>query len=184
MSSAYRKREVISMKILLYGFKAYDEFEDNITEKILLAFPETEDIRKIVFDVKFDRSMFERGFHEVGPDIILGMGQHPRASEIHIERFARNAWASREMNQVLPIEGAAEASLLEMSLALPMFSYGKESVDAGTYVCNYSMYCAESYSRKRGAQAGFIHVPITLPVDSGVKFVEMLIASFHSDRIT
>ena len=167
------------MKILLYGFKAFDEFEDNITEKIILALPEMKDVHTLVFDVEFNREMFERVFEEVQPDIIIGMGQHSRAEEIHIERIARNAWATREMKEPALIDESAEAQI-EMSLDLPVLTGSRESQDAGTYVCNFSMYWSESYAHKLGIKAGFVHIPRKLSVESGIEFITAQILGFHS----
>ena len=170
------------MIILLYGFKAFDEFEDNITEKIILALPEMKDVHTMVFDVEFNREMFERVFEEVQPDIILGMGQHSGAEEIHIERIARNAWATREMKETTPIDEFAEAQI-EMSLDLPVLDGSRESQDAGTYVCNFSMYWVECYARKRGIRAGFVHIPRKLAVESGIEFILDQILALSNQRL-
>jgi hypothetical protein len=74
------------------------------------------------------------------------------------------------MKEAVSIEGAAEAQI-EMSLNLPVLAGSRESQDAGTYVCNFSMYWSERHARKYEIKAGFIHIPRKLPEESGVQFI-------------
>lgn len=156
------------MKILIYGFGPYREFRDNITEKILHALPAMPDVETVVFDVCFDRAMFEKRFREANPDIILGLGQHPRARKIRIERRAKD---TRSDNNEA-IEGTGDRT---MSLRVPHHPMSTTTYDAGDYVCNFSMWAAETYAQDNGKSAAFLHLPRRLEVAEGVRYLTWLL---------
>ena len=89
------------MKILVHGFGPYMKWHDNITMKVLGHLKDREGLTKKIFDVKFDEEMFLHELRELAPDVVIGMGQHPRARKIRIERTAVNR--RRKNMQVLQI---------------------------------------------------------------------------------
>ena len=73
-------------RILIYGFGPYQQYTSNITEVLLRSMKLPRNVFKEVFEVRFSRRMFENTFETVRPDVILGLGQHPRARKLRIER--------------------------------------------------------------------------------------------------
>lgn len=145
------------MRVLLYGFKPYAHYTENISELVLSHIAETDTIVKRVFDVRFDADMFMRTLLRVKPDRILGLGQHPRARKLRLERKANNLMKQAD-HSLVPITAAGPASLA-LTLPLPQTALTTVTYDAGTYVCNYSMYLVARYCQQTGAHSGFIHVP-------------------------
>jgi pyrrolidone-carboxylate peptidase len=164
------------MKIMVYGFGPYCEFRDNITEKIIRALPKISGVETHVFEVSFDREMFLRTFRETDPDVILGLGQHPLARKIRVERRARDARSDRNGK---PIEGTGSR---RMSLTLPKHKLSTTTYDAGDYVCNFSMWAAEEYARSTGKRAAFLHLPRRLEVSVGVEYLTWLLAELRGER--
>ena len=73
-------------RILIYGFGPYKHYTSNVTEAALRDMKLPGNAFKKIFEVRFDRHMFETIFETVQPDVILGLGQHPRARKLRIER--------------------------------------------------------------------------------------------------
>jgi len=74
-------------KILIYGFKQYKKYKENITEKIVRKI--RRNVVKVVFQVKPSKKMFLNKVRQHKPDIILGLGQHgksPVSTKLRIER--------------------------------------------------------------------------------------------------
>lgn len=153
----------------VYGFTAFDEYPDNVTERIIAALPAFEDVRTRVFDVLFDRAMFESAFDAANPSLILGLGQTPNGERLRVEQFARNAMSPRG-GPVCPIE-QDEAGERRMGWSLPDSHVCEASVDAGSYVCNFSMWVADSWARAHAARVAFLHVPRTFDPHVAAKYV-------------
>jgi pyrrolidone-carboxylate peptidase len=47
--------------------------------------------------------------------------------------------------------------------------------DAGTYVCNFSMYIACEYANKSGALFAFLHFPLEINPKRGVSFLRKVL---------
>jgi len=158
------------MRILVYGFKPYADYRLNITEQVLARIQETRTLKKRVFDVRFDAGMFNETLARIRPDRIIGLGQHPRARKLRIERKAKNRQKSAGKAPVPIIAGGPHDCYATLKLSqneLTTVTY-----DAGTYVCNYSMYLMAQYCRQTGAQAGFIHVPVDYDVPRLYKYLQ------------
>lgn len=136
-------------RILVYGFGPYQSFRDNVTERTIRALPPRLRVQRRVFDVRFDRRMFERALERARPDVVIGLGQHPRARKLRLERRAHAR--------------GDPARARFVSLALPRTARTTVTYDAGDYVCNYSMWVVQGWCAKRGARFGFIHVPKDYP---------------------
>lgn len=161
-------------RIFLYGFGPYKEFRDNITQQLLAALPSQKNVRTHIFDVMFDREMFVNEISQYKPDIIIGLGQHPRARKIRIERKARNEKAESKRQNAKRIDRSFPTALRTTYTVSPT----KESTvtyDAGTYVCNFSMFTCLTLPEELRAPYAFLHIPRTLDVHKGVRFLEKLI---------
>ncbi len=145
------------MRVLLYGFKPYGDYTENITEQVLSRISATDTLVKKVYEVRFDADMFNKTLSRLKPDRILGLGQHPRARKLRIERKARNLRKTPDQT-LIPISATGPASM-HATLQLPETALTTVTYDAGTYVCNYSMYLTGQYCRQSGAHFGFIHIP-------------------------
>ena len=145
------------MRVLLYGFKPYGDYTENISEQILSRIAETDTVIKKVYDVRFDADMFGKTMAKIRPDRILGLGQHPRARKLRIERKAKNLRKS-EGQTLVPISESGP-SCRYATLELPQTALTTVTYDAGTYVCNYSMYLTGQYCGQSGARFGFVHIP-------------------------
>ena len=143
--------------ILIYGFKPYLRYSENITESIIEEIHYRELGRGLVFDVEFDRRMFTDALRRYSPKIILGLGQHPRARKIRIERRARN-WQESPNHSGSKIVNS-DPEFQYVSLKLPGNERTTITYDAGSYVCNFSMYVVNAEARKMGSKYAFLHVP-------------------------
>lgn len=82
-----------NMKVLIYGFEPYGKFSENISQDIVKKLPNS--FRKCIFPVKFDSQQFLVVLERENPDIIIGLGQHPRARKVRIERVAKNLFGKK-----------------------------------------------------------------------------------------
>jgi len=150
--------------VLVYGFGPYMSYTENVTEAAIRALPRRLRAHRMVFDVKFDRGMFERVLERWRPDFVIGMGQHPRARKLRLERIARRGRARRAV-----------------SLDLPRTAFTTATYDAGDYVCNFSMWVVQSWCAKRGARFAFIHVPRDFPPARLASYLETCLSGLRRD---
>lgn len=146
-------------KSLVYGFGPYDRYKENITEAIIgsLKSRNDSDVVTEVFETRFSRAMFLRTLRRHAPEIIIGMGQHPRARKLRLERKAVNLWGKRgKPHKPISRTGARHSFV---NLRLPDTEETTITYNAGTYVCNFSMYVCLEYCRMAGGRYAFIHVP-------------------------
>ena len=145
------------MSLLVYGFKPYADYKENISEKVIAEIPGSDRVRKAVFDIRFSRRMFAAVLQRSSPDVIIGLGQHPRARKLRIERKAVNLWKNGNMGpkSIAPLGPKYRYS----NLGLPLTSEVTVAYDAGSYLCNYSMYVVAEYCERHAARFAFIHVP-------------------------
>lgn len=157
-------------RILIYGFGPYQQYTSNITEILLRSMKLPRNVFKEVFEVRFSRHMFETIFETVQPDVILGLGQHPRARKLRIER--------RTHKRDHP------AQTRFVNLSLPHTSETTVTYDAGNYVCNYSMWVSMAWCLQNDARYGFLHVPKDYSTKRLEKYVRCIIEScrFCSER--
>lgn len=143
--------------ILIYGFKPYLGYSENVTEVIIQEINDRKMGRGTVFDVEFDREMFAKTLRKHHPKMVIGLGQHPRARKIRIERRARN-WQKAPERDGSKIDRAGP-EYQYVSLKLPDREQTTITYDAGSYVCNFSMYVMNREAEKLGAKYAFLHVP-------------------------
>lgn len=152
------------MRLLIYAFKPYGGYPDNASERVLARLTAGDEVAREVFEVRFDPRMFQEVMARVRPDAILGLGQHPRARKLRIERKAVNLRAEPGAASA-PIRPGGPAARYA-NLLLPASSLTTTTYDAGTYVCNYSMYLMGEYCEQHRARFGFLHVPRALSTDA------------------
>lgn len=143
-------------KILIFGFEPYKKYKENITKKIVKEFKFTRGLARIVFPVRFDKVMFLRAIEKHKPDIILGLGQHPRARKIHIERKAVNL--KNENSRIKMIESGAEKYRF-VNWMIAKDENCLISYNAGDYVCNFCMYVIMGFIKNRNTKFAFLHIP-------------------------
>jgi pyroglutamyl-peptidase len=157
------------MKFLIYGFEPFGKYKENVTEKIVGSIPSMSGLEKIVFPVKFDREQFTDAVKKYSPDIILGMGQHPRGGLIRIERKAVNLKRDRKgkkPEQIIP--GKPD---LFTSLRLEDDEDSWISYNSGLYVCNFSMYILSDFVKDTDTKYGFLHIPQDYLVRKAVSII-------------
>lgn len=150
------------MKKFIYAFKPFGKFTKNSSEEILKEIKGRSIKKK--FEVKFDKKMFITEIKKHNPDIIIGIGMAARSKKIRIERKAVN-----KIKNKLIKKGKKEYFVnLKIKPAKEM----RISYDAGTYVCNYSMYIIlDSFMKKKFA---FFHVPKKMTVKQKKIFLKTI----------
>ena len=159
--------------ILLYGFGLYDKHESNISGDLVRQMRLPRSVHREVFDVRFDRAMFIDAVDRHDPEIIIGLGQSARSGKIRIERRAVNLMGERGKKK-RPISRHGPDHL-SMSLDVPHDDQARLSYDAGTYVCNFSMYVIAEHCRDSGRRCGFIHLPKRYDMRHAEAFVGKLV---------
>jgi len=158
------------VKILLTGFGPFGSVVDNPTARLAKVFDgETVADRQIVgvpLPTSFARAPRLIAETLAGDkfDAVLMLGVAVSAHALRIERFARRRSAVRGEDvdgalpgplsgpEVLPV--TIDVDAMEEALTL----VGCEvSDDAGSYVCNHTLY--STLSSARGPRVGFLHVP-------------------------
>jgi pyrrolidone-carboxylate peptidase len=166
------------MRLLIYAFKPYGPYPHNISEQVLAAMPDKRGIVKRIFPVRFDYQMFYKTFKEVAPDIVIGLGQHPRARKIRIERKAMNLMKLDD-GTIQTIKADAPVARYS-NLKLPESPITTVTYDAGTYVCNYSMFAMGEYAELSNVQYGFLHIPRSMGVMTIVGYLTDMIKVFQN----
>lgn len=156
-------------KTLVYGFGPYDEFSDNISEAIIYSLKRRNNIVTEIFETRFSRAMFLRALKLHSPDIIIGLGQHRRARRLRLERKAVNLWGKRD-KPLKPISAVGPPHLF-VNLRLPDTENTTITYNAGTYVCNFSMFVCLEYCQKTGSKFAYIHVPKSFDVSTATQYI-------------
>lgn len=159
------------MKILVYGFKLYKNYNENITEKIIRKIRDQIGLTKVVFPVKLQKQIFLDKITKNKPDIILGLGQHSRSNKMRMERKAVNLKRKNEQKKSKIISKNKPPHLF-VNFKLKKDKASWISYDAGKYVCNFSMYVISDFARNKDIRYAFIHVPKDYNLDKAVKFIE------------
>lgn len=163
------------MRVLVYGFEPYRQFQKNITQQIVGKLPASRTLKKVIFRVRFDKKQFTDAVKKHRPDIVFGLGQCSRGRLLRIERRAVNKRRNHKKEKPRSILRAGPKSI-PITLRLEKSAIGeraKISYDAGDYVCNFSMYVILDYLRRhrQDARFGFVHVPHTYDPKRAVKCV-------------
>ena len=163
------------MRVLVYGFGQYRQFEENITREIVRQLPASKKLNKFVFPVRFSKRQFIAAIKRRPTDLILGMGQCSRGRLIRIERRAANKRRNSNRERARPIaQGRPKWLRTTLRLENSIGAHrARSSADAGDYVCNFSMYVILDYlSRHRpAARFGFVHIPHAYDLTRAVQFM-------------
>jgi pyroglutamyl-peptidase len=162
------------MRLLIYGFGPYRQFENNITQQIVRKLPSSPNLQKIVFPVRFEKKQFTDAVKKHRPDFVLGLGQCSRGRLLRIERRAVNRRRNDRKEKARPIvRGQPQWLATTLRLNEMGLKQTKISVDAGDYVCNFSMYVILDYLRRYRPDVhfGFVHVPHNYDRKRAVKSV-------------
>ncbi len=159
--------------VFVYGFGPYDRFRHNITETIVRRLQRAPGLTTAVFPVHFRRAMFLAPVRRARPKVIIGLGQRRGGRKLRLERQAVNRRGGRgeRLRPVTPFG----RSRLPVTLRLPRTAGTRLSTDAGTYVCNFSMYVFLEHCRATGARFAFIHVPRRHNVRAATAYVSRVV---------
>ena len=165
------------MRILLYGFGPYQQFEDNVTEQILRKIPKRRGLTKIVFPVKFDRAQFIGAVTKYKPQWIIGLGQCSRGRRLRVETRAINQRRNSKKEKARPIVRGGARKLFT-DLRVELGRQARRSRNAGDYVCNFSIYVILETLRRRQLEIryGFIHIPHDYDAGKAAALVDSALA--------
>ncbi|HEU4343916.1 MAG TPA: hypothetical protein VFU31_20370 [Candidatus Binatia bacterium] len=171
------------MRILIYGFGPYRHYNENVTEQIVRRLPGRRWLKKLIFPVRFHKGQFIRAIKQHQPDVILGLGQCSRGRHLRVERRAVNKRREYRGEKPRPIVSTGARKLFT-NLDLKLRGQTTSSVDAGEYVCNYSMYVVLHFVKRRRSPArfGFIHVPHDYPPSKAARLLLATLEKIKSAR--
>ena len=172
------KEKIKDMRITIYGFKSFLDYKENITEKIIKKIKNKKNLKKIVFNVEFNKNQFLKEIKKSNPDIIIGLGQYSRGEKIRIERKAINAQRKNEEKFSKKINKKG-LKYLFTNLKLKKDSFSWISYYAGDYVCNFSMYIISDFIKNKNIKYAFIHIPKDFKLSEAVEFVEKRLKNFQ-----
>ncbi len=69
-----------------------------------------------------------------------------------------------------------------MSLNIPRSRVSTMAYDAGDYVCNFSMWLAETFADANGRRAGFLHIPRDFGEVHGRAYLKWLLDELRAAR--
>jgi len=148
------------MRLLVYGFRPYRQYKENITEKIIKRLPKRRGLRRVVFPVRFQKSQFIEAVKKYKPDVILGLGQCSKGSRLRIESRGVNKRRNDRKERKKPIVPGG-SRWLSTNLKTKPGRQARISHDAGDYVCNFSIYVILDFLKHRNlaTRFSFIHIP-------------------------
>jgi len=167
------------MKILVTGFEAFLENEENPTEEIIKLLPNSiygNEIVKVLLPVVYDEcfEILLPIINNIKPDVIINLGLAGRRKAINLERVAININDSRQkdnkgnipLDEVI-VESGENAYFSTLPIKQMMKNIQIKNIpveisnSAGTYICNNLMYHVLHYicNNNLSIKAGFIHVP-------------------------
>lgn len=167
------------MRILVTGFDPFGGEPVNPAFEAVKLLPSTisgAEIVKLEIPTVFGKcdGVVETAIESEKPDVVLSIGQAGGRFDISVERVAVNIADGRiadnegnqPIDQVIRADGenAYFATVPVKAMVERIRAKGipsSVSYTAGSYVCNYIMYCVAHSIAKRhpGMRSGFIHVP-------------------------
>ena len=170
-----RLRRQPPVRVLVYGFGPYRNFTDNITAQIIDSLAPRPGLRKIIFPARFNRKQFVEALRRPMPLMVLGLGQSSRP-RIEVETRAINRRRSTKTCAPRPITPGGE-SWVPASLPLSVTRPAAKSINAGDYVCNFSMYVMldEIERQEHRGRFGFVHIPFDHDLKAACRYIERVI---------
>lgn len=165
------------MKILISGFEPFDQMSFNPSQELMKSLANESfdfELATIVLPVSFSScfSLLKKRIEEFKPDVIIGTGLASSRQEVTIERIAINLIEARiaDNNGEQPkrksiIDGSSDGLFSQLPIQAMVSSALRDQLPAaisntaGTYVCNYLMYCIVHFAQEHGLKGGFIHLP-------------------------
>jgi len=170
-----RLRRQSPVRVLVYGFGPYRNFTHNITAQIIESLAPRPGLRKITFPVRFNQKQFVESLRRPMPLIVLGLGQSSRP-RVEVETRAINRRRSSKSCASRPIAAGGE-SWLPTTLPLSVTRPAAKSINAGDYVCNFSMYVMleEIERQEHRGRFGFVHIPFDHDLKAACRYIERVI---------
>ena len=163
------------VRVLVYGFGPYRNFTENITAQIIESLAPRLGLRKIIFPVRFHRKQFVAALRNPTPLMVLGLGQSARP-RIEVETRAINRRRADKISASRPITAGGEA-WLPATMPLSVTRPSAKSINAGDYVCNFSMYVMLEELERQEHQGGFafVHIPFDYDLTAACRHVERIV---------
>lgn len=163
------------MKILIYGFKPFGGYKENISEKVVEKLKE-ENFKKVILPVVPRAKIILNHIKRIKPDIVIGIGLCGKGRFIRIERRAKNIYRSGELKLAKKINPRGLKSYL-VNLKLNKVPGTQISYDAGQYVCNFTIYNIMDWIQKDRLpmKFAFIHIPYNFKVQKAAEITKKLI---------
>jgi len=166
----------MSKKILVFGFKPYGKYKTNISDLIVKRIKNKKIVEKIVFPVIFGNNGIIKKIKETKPDVVLGICQHPRARKIRIERKAKNMIKLKKEKKSRLINKNSKKELFT-NLKIEKTKENVIAYNAGTYVCNFTMFNIMDYIIKnnKDIKFAFLHIPKNYDIRKVIKAINKII---------
>ena len=165
-------------RVLITAFEPYDGWTENSSWLTLVELtrelPAAPQITTRRYPVDFD-ALRDRLAHDLGDnyDFVLSLGQAAGSGKIHLEKFALNH-AGRlgeqpESFEPLVLDGPVAYlsgfPVSELARAMQLAEIpARVSHDAGSYVCNATLYLTHYLSQQMGltTKSMFMHIPLAV----------------------
>jgi len=163
------------VRVLVYGFGPYREFRENITAQIIDSLAPRPGLRKIIFPVRFHRKQFVDALRSPTPLLVLGLGQSSRP-RIEVETRAINRRRNSKTRAPRSITARGEA-WMPATMPLVVTRPAAKSINAGDYVCNFSMYVMLEELERQENHGGFafVHVPFDHDLQAACRYIERVV---------
>jgi pyrrolidone-carboxylate peptidase len=164
------------VRVLVYGFGPYRQFTENITARIIKSLASRQGLRKIIFPVRFCRRQFVDALRAPMPLMVLGLGQSSRP-RIEVETRAINLRRATKNSRPRPITAGGEA-WVPATMPLSVTRPSAKSINAGDYVCNYSMYVMleEIERQEHYGRFAFVHIPFNHDLPAACGYIEKVVS--------
>ena len=163
------------VRVLLYGFGPYRNFTENITGQIIESLPPRQGLRKMIFPVRFQRRQFVEALARPRPLMILGLGQSTRP-RIEVETRAINR---RRVSKTSVLKAITPGGVEWLPATMPLYVTrpSAKSINAGDYVCNYSMYVMleELEFHHHDGLFAFVHIPHDYDFKAACRYVDQVV---------
>ena len=170
-----RRNRKPPVRVLIYGFGPYRKFTENITAQIIDSLAPRPGLRRVVLPVRFQRKQFVDALGYPMPLMVVGLGQSSRP-RIEVETRAINRRRASKASAPRPITAGGEA-WLPATMPLEVLSASARSINAGDYVCNFSMYVMleEIERQEHHGRFAFVHIPFDHDLPGACRYVERVV---------